>query len=178
MAVYELRGVRPSLGPDVFVADSAAVIGDVHLGAEASVWFGAVVRGDYRPIRIGARSNVQDNAVVHISTNQGAAGGATIGDDVVVGHGAVVHACTVGDGCLVGIGAVLLDGAVVGEGSLVAAGSLVTPGTVIPARSFVLGTPAKAIRPVTDAEVAAIREAAAKYVGFARDFVAGCVRLP
>jgi carbonic anhydrase/acetyltransferase-like protein (isoleucine patch superfamily) len=170
MAVYELRGVGPSLGRDVFVADAAAVIGDVHLGDEASVWFGAVVRGDYRSIRIGPRSNVQDNAVIHISTLRGDGGGTTVGADVVVGHAAVLHACTVGDACLIGIGAIVLDGAVIGDESLVAAGSLITPGTAVPPRSFVLGRPAKVIRPVTDAEVVAIRDSAAKYVGFARDF--------
>jgi carbonic anhydrase/acetyltransferase-like protein (isoleucine patch superfamily) len=170
MGIYELRGVRPSLGRDVFVADTAAVVGDVHLGDEASVWFGAVVRGDYRSIRIGARSNVQDNAVIHISTQRGEGGGTAVGADVVVGHAAVLHACTVGDACLVGMGAIVLDGAVIGDETLIAAGSLVTPGTVVPPRSFVLGRPAKAIRPVTDAEVAAIRDSAAKYVGFARDF--------
>jgi carbonic anhydrase/acetyltransferase-like protein (isoleucine patch superfamily) len=179
MGLYELYGVRPLLGRDAFVADTAAVIGDVHLGDEASVWFGAVVRGDYRPIRIGARTNVQDNVVVHIATTRGeAAGGATIGDDVVVGHAAVLHACTIGDRCLVGMGAIVLDGAVVGDESFIAAGSLVPPDTVVPPRSFLLGRPAKVTRTVTDAEVAAILDSAAKYVDFAREFRTGCVRLP
>jgi carbonic anhydrase/acetyltransferase-like protein (isoleucine patch superfamily) len=174
MSLYDLRGTQPSLGRNVFVAETATVIGDVYLGDEASIWFGAVIRADYRPIRIGARTNVQDNAVVHITSTRGPGGGTIVGDDVVVGHGAVLHACTVGSTCLIGIGAIVLDGAVIGDGSLVAAGSLVTPGAVIPPRSFVLGSPAKPLRTMSDEEVADIRDAAAKYVGFAQDFRAGC----
>jgi carbonic anhydrase/acetyltransferase-like protein (isoleucine patch superfamily) len=174
MAVYELKGVRPTLGRDVFVADSAVVIGDVHLGDEAGVWFGAVLRGDYYPIRIGARTNVQDNAVVHITAGQAAT---TIGDDVTIGHGAIVHGCTLGSRVLVGMGSVVLDGAVVGDDSFVAAGSLVTPRTVFPPRSFILGRPAKAARPVKDDELHWIRQAAELYVGYARDFRTACRRV-
>ena len=174
MAVHELNGVRPTLGREVFVADSAAVIGDVQLGEHASVWFGAVLRGDYCPIRVGARTNVQDNVVVHIASETGPT---TIGEDVTIGHAAVVHACTVGHRCLIGIGSVILDGAVVGDESFVAAGTLVTPRTVIPPRSFVLGRPAKIVRPVTDAEVAAICNSAADYARFARAFLVTCKRL-
>ncbi|MCL2448856.1 MAG: gamma carbonic anhydrase family protein [Polyangiaceae bacterium] len=178
MGVYELQGVRPRLGRDVFIADSAAVIGDVSLGEEASVWFGAVLRADYRAIHIGARSNVQDNAVIHIATTRGpGAGGTVVGDDVVVGHAAVLHACTIGHRCLVGMGAIVLDGSSIGDESFVAAGSLVPPDTVVPPRSFLLGRPAKVIRAVTDAEAAAILESSTKYAGFARDFRAGCVRV-
>jgi carbonic anhydrase/acetyltransferase-like protein (isoleucine patch superfamily) len=174
MPIYELRGVRPRLGRAVFVADGARVIGDVHLGDEASVWFGAVLRGDYMPIRIGARTNIQDNAVVHITSELAAT---TVGDDVTIGHGAIVHGCTIGSGCLVGMGSIVLDGAVVGEGSFVAAGSLVTPGTIIPPRSFVVGRPARAIRDVADRDLATIREAAARYVQYAREFEAACRRV-
>ncbi len=174
MAVYELGGVRPVLGRDVFVADSAAVIGDVHLGDEVGVWFGAVIRGDYMPIRIGARTNIQDNAVLHITSSMH---GTTIGEDVTVGHAALVHGCTVGSRCLIGMGSSILDGAVVGDESFVAAGALVTPGTVIPPRSFVMGRPAKVIRPVTDKDLAWIQGAAAAYVGHARDFATTCKRI-
>jgi carbonic anhydrase/acetyltransferase-like protein (isoleucine patch superfamily) len=174
MAIYELKGVRPTVGRAVFVADSAAVIGDVHLGDECGVWFGAVLRGDYFPIRVGARTNIQDNAVLHITAGQAAT---TIGDDVTIGHAAIVHGCTIGNRCLVGMGSTVLDGAVVGDDSFVAAGSLVTPGTVIPPRSFVLGRPARIVRPVSDADVEWIRQASALYVGYARDFVASCARV-
>jgi carbonic anhydrase/acetyltransferase-like protein (isoleucine patch superfamily) len=169
MAVYELHGIRPRLGSGVFVADTAAVIGDVWLGDGASVWFGAVLRGDCYPIRIGARTNVQDNAVVHVTGGEAAT---TVGDDVTIGHSAVVHGCTVGDRCLVGIASVVLDGAVIGEDSLVAAGSLVTPGTVVPPRSVVMGRPARVVRPAGDADLARIRQGAANYVAYARDFAA------
>ncbi|MGD0527258.1 MAG: gamma carbonic anhydrase family protein [Polyangiaceae bacterium] len=174
MALYELAGVRPTVGRGVFVAENASVIGDVHLGDEASVWFGAVLRGDYYPIRIGARTNVQDNTVVHITAERTAT---TVGDDVTIGHAAIIHGCTVGHRCLVGMGSIVLDGAVVGDDSFVAAGSLVTPGTVIPPRSFVMGRPAKVIRPVKEADTEWIRNAAVVYAGYARDFLAKCRRV-
>jgi gamma-carbonic anhydrase len=174
MPLYELKGVAPRLGRDVFVAEGARVIGDVHLGGEASVWFGAVLRGEYMPIRVGARTNIQDNAVVHITSEESAT---TLGDDVTVGHAAIIHGCTIGDGCLIGMGSIVLDGAVVGEGSFVAAGSLVTPGTVIAPRSFVMGRPARVIRPATDRDLAVIREAAARYVQYAREFQTECKRV-
>lgn len=174
MPLYELKGVAPRLGRDVFVAEGARVIGDVHLGGEASVWFGAVLRGDYMPVRVGARTNIQDNAVVHITSEESAT---TVGDDVTVGHAAIIHGCTIGDGCLIGMGSIVLDGAVVGEGSFVAAGSLVTPGTVIAPRSFVMGRPARVIRPATDRDLAVIREAAARYVQYAREFQSACKRV-
>jgi carbonic anhydrase/acetyltransferase-like protein (isoleucine patch superfamily) len=174
MAIYELKGGRPRLGRDVFVAEGARVIGDVHLGDEASVWFGAVLRGDYMPIRVGARTNIQDNAVVHITADES---GATLGDDVTVGHGAIVHGCTIGDGCLIGMGSIVLDHAAVGEGSFIAAGSLIAPGTVIPPRSLVMGRPGKVVRAVNDRDLAAIRGAAAHYVRYAREFQTDCKRL-
>ena len=175
MPLYALKGVRPRLGRDVFVADGARVIGDVHLGDQASVWFGAVLRGDYMPIRVGARTNVQDNAVLHITSGESAT---TLGDDVTVGHAAIVHGCTVGHRCLVGMGSVVLDGAVIGDDCFIAAGSLVTPGTVIPARSFVIGRPAKAVRPVTERDLESIRLAAIRYVEYAGEFATGCERVP
>lgn len=174
MAIYQLGELTPAIGRDVFVADSASVIGDVTLGDEAGIWFGAVLRGDYFPIRVGARSNVQDNAVVHITAGTAAA---TIGDDVTVGHSAVVHGCTIGSRVLVGMGSVVLDGAVIGDDSFIAAGSLVTPGTIVPPRSFVLGRPAKVVRPVKDEDLAWIRDAAKLYVGYARDFRLTCRRV-
>jgi carbonic anhydrase/acetyltransferase-like protein (isoleucine patch superfamily) len=174
MAIYQLGDLRPSLGRDVFVAEGASVIGDVTLGDDAGIWFGAVLRGDYFPIRVGARTNLQDNAVVHITAGKAAA---TLGDDVTVGHSAVIHGCTIGSRVLVGMGSVVLDGAVVGDDSFVAAGSLITPGTIIPPRSFVLGRPAKVGRPVKEEELEWIREAAKLYVGYARDFRAKCRRV-
>jgi gamma-carbonic anhydrase len=168
MPVYELNGVRPTLGDGVFVAETAIVVGDAHIGDHSSVWFGAVVRADCYPIRIGARTNVQDNAVVHVTAGEAMT---TIGDDVTVGHAAVLHGCTVGARCLIGIGAILLDRAVIGDDSLIGAGALVTPGTVIPPRSVAMGRPARVIRAVSEGDLALMRRGAPAYVGYARDYV-------
>src|SRR4029450_1720180 len=127
-------GRAPQLDPSVFVVNSATVIGDVVIGPESSIWFGAVVRGDIESIRIGARSNVQDNATLHVV---GGKFGTTLGDGVTVGHNAIVHGCIVEDGALIGMVAIVLDGAVIGTESLVGAGTLVAPGTRIPPRSLV-----------------------------------------
>jgi carbonic anhydrase/acetyltransferase-like protein (isoleucine patch superfamily) len=174
MPIYELSGVRPTLGRDVFVADNATVIGDVHLGDESSVWFGTVLRGDYFPIRVGARTNIQDNSVVHITSGTAKT---TIGDDVTIGHAAIIHGCTIGNRCLIGMGSILLDNAVVGDGSFIAAGSLVTPGTVIPPDSFALGRPAKVLRRVRDEDRLTIEASSKLYVAYARDFLKGCTRV-
>src|SRR4029077_14001680 len=163
MPVYELRGLRPSLGRDVLVADTATVVGDVQLGDEASVWFGAVLRGDCFPIRIGARTNLQDHVVVHVLAGKAET---SIGDDVTIGHAAVVHGCAIGDRCLLGIGTIVLDGARIGDDSLVAAGSLVTPGNIFPARSVIMGRPARVTRQASDEDLLRIRESAANYVRY------------
>ncbi len=160
-------GHSPRLDPSAFVVNSATVIGDVVIGPESSIWFGAVVRGDIHPIRIGARSNVQDNATLHVV---GGKFGTTLGDGVTVGHNAVVHGCTIEDGVLVGMGAIVLDGAVVGAESLIAAGALVPPGTRVPRRSLVLGSPGKVVRPVSDDELERIRSSASNYVGYAKRY--------
>jgi carbonic anhydrase/acetyltransferase-like protein (isoleucine patch superfamily) len=162
--IRPLGGKYPSLGDDVFVAPSAEVIGDVVLGARASVWFGCVVRGDVNDIRIGEETNLQDLTVVHVAAGTWPT---HVGPRVTVGHRAVVHGCTVGELCLIGIGAIVMDGAVIGDESLVAAGSLVSPGTTIPPRSLALGSPAKVKRALTDAELKFLRESAANYVGYA-----------
>jgi carbonic anhydrase/acetyltransferase-like protein (isoleucine patch superfamily) len=174
MPLYQLGDKRPSVGRDVFIAEGARVIGDVTLGDEAGIWFNTVLRGDYMPIRIGARTNIQDNSVVHITAGTF---GTTVGDDVTVGHSAIIHACTVGNSCLIGMGSTILDGAVIGEECFVAAGSLVTPGTIIPPRSFVLGRPAKVVRPVTERDLLWIKGSAVSYATYAREFMAGCKAL-
>ncbi len=171
IAAYD--GRAPRLDPSVFVVDSATVIGDVVIGPQSSIWFGAVVRGDIHPIRIGARSNVQDNATLHVV---GGKFGTTLGDGVTVGHNAVVHGCTIEDGVLVGMGAIVLDGAVVGAESLIAAGALVPPGTRVPPRSLVLGSPGKVVRAVSDDELERIRSSASNYVGYAQRYRAEGVR--
>jgi len=158
-------GLHPTVPASAWVAPSAAVVGDVVLGEGASVWYGASLRGDVHYIRVGARSNVQDNAVLHVSRGTHPC---VLCDDVTIGHSAVVHGCTVEDACLIGMGAVVLDGARIGTESVVGAGAVVTPGTEIPPRSLVLGAPARVARPLAEAEVEAIRANAAHYVRLAR----------
>jgi carbonic anhydrase/acetyltransferase-like protein (isoleucine patch superfamily) len=143
------------------------VAGDVEIGAETSLWFGTVVRGDVEAIRIGARSNLQDHCIVHVTKGLFPA---WIGDEVTVGHRAIVHGCTVRDGALVGIAAVLLDGAEVGEEALVGAGALVTQGAKIPARHLAIGAPARVVRPLSAEEIRLQRERAHEYVATARKY--------
>lgn len=151
---------RPKLGKNVFIAKNATVIGDVTLGAHASVWYGAVLRGDINRIVVGHHSNIQDNAVLHLADDFPC----LLGNWVTVGHSAIVHACKVGDEVLVGMGAVILDGAVIGRQSLIGAKALVTQGTKIPPGSLVLGAPAKVVRKLTKEERAGLKWWAEKYV--------------
>jgi carbonic anhydrase/acetyltransferase-like protein (isoleucine patch superfamily) len=155
------------MGRDVFIAPTAVVLGSVAIGDESSVWFGAVLRGDVGSIRIGARTNVQDLCVLHMT---GGISQTDLGDEVTVGHGVILHGCRIGHRSLLGIGSILLDNVEVGEESLIAAGSLVTPRTKIPPRSFVLGRPARVVRSTTDEEVARQRESALHYVELARTY--------
>jgi carbonic anhydrase/acetyltransferase-like protein (isoleucine patch superfamily) len=150
----------PEIGAESWLAPSSSVIGRVRIGAQASVWFGAVLRGDIEQIVVGDLSNLQDNVVVHTETGSPT----TIGADVSVGHGAVVHGCRIEDGCLIGINATVLNGAIIGTQSLVAAGAVVLEGTVIPPRSLVAGVPAKVRRELDDDEVAGLLGNAQRYV--------------
>lgn len=151
--IRPFRGVHPRIQPTAFISDSSQVIGDVHIGEESSVWFNTVVRGDMFYIRIGNRTNVQDNSVIHTRTG---AHPTILEDEVTVGHSVTLHGCYIERGSLIGIGSIVLDEARVGARSLVAAGSLISPGTIIPPRSLVMGMPAKVKRPLTDEEVAGL----------------------
>lgn len=173
MAVYELDGVSPKMGAGAWVAESAEVIGAVELGENASVWFGAVVRGDTETIRIGANTNIQDHSVLHADVGKPL----TIGDNVTVGHQVMLHGCTVGDNSLVGIQAVVLNGAVIGKNCIVGSGSVVTEGKVFPDNSLILGSPAKVARTLDDAAVERLRMSAAHYVDNARRFAKGLKRV-
>ena len=168
--IRTFRGKTPQLDASVFVAENAAIIGDVVIGADSSIWYGTQVRGDVMPIRIGARTSIQDNSVVHVTSDFS---GTDIGSDCTVGHNAIIHACTVEDFCLIGMGSILLDGCRIGTGSLVGAGALVTPGTHIPPGSLVLGSPAKVKRPLTDKEREQIDYGGKHYVELARAYLAG-----
>jgi carbonic anhydrase/acetyltransferase-like protein (isoleucine patch superfamily) len=162
--MHPYRDRKPSLHASVFVAWNAEVTGDVEAGEGASIWYGAVIRGDLAPVRIGPRTNIQDGAVLHVVEG----GPCVLGQGITVGHGAIVHACTVGDNSLVGMGAILLDGAEIGSDSIVGAGALVTQGKKYPPRSMILGSPAKMVRTLTDEEVASLHEHARKYTELAR----------
>jgi len=160
MAQYRIGNKRPTVAPTAFVAQEATLVGEVIVGEQASVWFGAVARGDNEPIRIGARSNIQEGAVLHADPGFPL----TLAEDVTVGHQAMLHGCTVGAGSLVGIQSVVMNGAVIGAGCIVGAGSVVTEGKVFPDRSLILGAPAKLVRPLTDEQVAGLRKIADGYV--------------
>ena len=166
MAIYELDGIAPSIADSAWVADSAQVMGNVVLAEDASVWFGAVVRGDTEIIRIGARSNIQDASVLHADIGKPL----TIGADVTVGHKVMLHGCTIGDGSLIGIGAVVLNGAKIGKGCLVGAGSLVTEGKEFPDGAMIMGSPAKVVRQLSEEQVTGLRLGAQGYVGNAKRF--------
>ena len=170
MTLLSLDGVAPVTPAGFcFVADTARVIGNVVLGEEASIWFGAVLRGDNERISVGARSNIQENAVLH--TDMGFP--MVIGDGCTIGHMAMLHGCTIGDGSLVGMSATVLNGARIGRDCLIGAGALVTEGKQIPDRSLVVGSPGKVIRELDDAAVQQLRESAAFYVANGRRFAAG-----
>jgi carbonic anhydrase/acetyltransferase-like protein (isoleucine patch superfamily) len=165
--ILAFEGMVPKISDTALVVETAAIIGDVVIGEESSIWFHCVVRGDMHHIRIGKRTNIQDLCVLHVRFKTGAT---ILGDDITVGHRAILHACTVGNRVLVGMGSIVMDGAVIGEDSIVGAGALVAPGTVVPPRSLVVGAPARVKRPVTDAEIAGIADSALRYVEFANKY--------
>ena len=162
------RGQMPRVHPTAFIDDSAQVIGDVEIGEDSSVWMCVVMRGDVNRIRIGRRSNVQDSTVVHVMKDTHPT---QIGDDVTIGHGAIVHGCTIEDRCLIGMGAILLNGVTVGSGSIVAAGSLLPEGTQVPPRSLVMGSPGKVRRTLSDADLVEIQMYADRYVAYRLDYM-------
>jgi len=161
--IRPFRGVHPQIHASAFIADSARIIGDVHIGEHASVWFGSVVRGDMFYIRIGDRTNIQDNCVIHTRTGEKPT---ILEEEVTIGHSVTLHGCYVERKSLIGIGSIVLDDVRVGHESLVAAGSLVSPGTIIPPRSLVMGVPARVKRPLTDEEVASLDRFWQNYVEY------------
>ncbi len=159
-SLNESDSKEPHIDVTAWVAPGAIIVGQVSLGAQASVWFNAVLRADNEPIYVGARSNIQESAVLHVDPGLKL----TIGTDVTIGHQAMLHGCQVGNGALIGIQAIVLNGAVIGEHSLIGAGSLITEGKVIPPRSLVMGSPGKVVRELTDNEVAGLLNSAQAYV--------------
>lgn len=162
------RGVLPRVHPTAFIDDSAQIIGDVEIGEESSIWMLVVMRGDVHRIRVGRRSNIQDGTVVHVMNRTHPT---TIGDNVTVGHAALLHGCTIEDRCLIGMGAILLNGADIGRDSIVAAGTLVVEEMKVPPRSLVMGSPGKVKRALTDSEVESIQGYADRYVGYRLDYM-------
>jgi carbonic anhydrase/acetyltransferase-like protein (isoleucine patch superfamily) len=166
--IKTFRSQQPRIHESAFVSEDAIVIGDVEIGAEASVWFGSIIRGDVNYIRIGDRTNIQDACVIHVGSNDHAT---ILEDEITVGHRVTLHGCYVETGCLIGIGSIILDGARIGRNSLVAAGSLVTPGTVIPPESLVMGAPAKVKRPLTSDEIHKLAGSWKHYVELSQQYL-------
>jgi carbonic anhydrase/acetyltransferase-like protein (isoleucine patch superfamily) len=174
MSIYQLESQTPSVDPSAWVADSAEVMGNVTLGADVSIWFGTVIRGDNEPIAIGEGSNIQDASVLHSDFGQPL----TIGKHVTVGHQVMLHGCTIGDESLIGIGAVVLNGAKIGKNCLVGAGSLVTEGKEFPDGSMILGSPARVARQLTPEQIEGLRQSARHYIDNARRFRDGLKKIP
>lgn len=164
--IRPFRGHTPTIPASCFIEDSAQIIGDVVFGEQSSVWFNTVVRGDVNPIRIGARTNLQDLTMVHVLSKKHAT---TIGDDVTVGHHVVLHGCTVGSRVLIGMGAILMDGVTVGDDCIIAAGALLTPGTTIPSGHLAVGSPAKVSRRLKEEEKSFLKQSAQNYVGYSEE---------
>ena len=167
MAIESYRGIFPDIHASAYIATSADVIGRVSLGEESSVWYHATLRGDINSITIGPRSNIQDNAVIHLADDYGC----QVGELVTVGHSAILHACTVEDETLIGMGAIVLDGAVIGARSIIGAGALITGGTIIPPGSLVVGSPAKVVRTLPLDEQRKVKTWAEKYVRISREYL-------
>ncbi len=163
--IKSFQNLRPKIDETVYVAENATIIGDVEIGAESSVWFGSILRGDVNYIRIGERVNIQDGSIIHVSSKTHPT---VLENEVTLGHRVTLHGCYIETGCLIGIGAIVMDGARVGAHSLVGAGSLVTPNTVIPPRSLVIGSPARVKRALSDEEVADLAKFWRNYVEYSR----------
>lgn len=162
------KNILPLVDPAAFIAENAVLIGDVSIGPEASIWYNCVLRGDVNDIKIGARSNIQDGTVIHVSSS---GQGTYIGDDVTVGHMALLHACTIGDRAFIGMKACVMDDAVVEEEAMVAAGALVTSGKRVPKHQLWAGSPAKFMRDLTPEEITFLKFSAARYVALSRTYL-------
>lgn len=165
--IYDFEGKKPCIHENTFVAESADVIGDVHLEEGCNVWFGAVLRADGEKIEVGKNTNIQDNAVLHITNNKFSV---KVGNNVTIGHSAVVHSCKIGNNTLIGMGAIILDGAEIGDYTIIGAGSLVPPGKVIPSGVLAVGSPAKVVRELTLEERESLEVSAKNYVELSQKY--------
>lgn len=166
--IIPYKGIWPKIGENVFIEESARIIGDVEIGEGSSIWFNAVVRGDVHYIRIGKRTNVQDNSTLHVTKDTYPL---IIGNDITIGHNVILHGCAVRDRCLIGMGAIILDNAEIGEDSIVGAGALVTEGMKVPPGSLVLGVPGKVARALKPEEIARILKSAKNYIEYAKNYL-------
>ncbi len=172
--IIKFKQWTPQVGKNAWIAEGSTVVGNVEMGEDSAIWFGSVVRGDVHSIKIGARSNIQDLSMVHVThykkEDMSDGNPTIIGDDVTVGHRVMLHGCTIEDACLIGMSATILDGAVIGKESIVGASSLVTKNKKFPPRSLIMGSPAKVIRELNDEEVAELYASASRYVKFKNEY--------
>ncbi len=166
--ILPYKGVLPKIDATALIANGAQIAGDVEIGFQSSIWFNVAIRGDVHYVRIGQRTNVQDNSTIHVTTDIYPC---IIGNEVTIGHGAIIHACTIEDRCLIGMGAIVMDNTVIQENSIVGAGSLVTMGKRFPPGSMIMGSPARVVRRLTESEIAGLAESAAKYVHTAANYL-------
>ncbi len=171
--VFAWNSFSPKLAADVFVARGAQLMGQLEIGAQSNIWFNTVLRGDVNYIRIGERTNIQDNTTVHVDSRKYPT---IVGDDVTIGHNAIIHACTIGDRALIGMGSVILDGAVILEDTMVAAGTLIPPGKTYPSKTLVVGRPGKVARALDTHELAWLKGSAAHYVKLSQTYFPLCRR--
>ncbi|MEX2416223.1 MAG: gamma carbonic anhydrase family protein [Paenibacillaceae bacterium] len=164
--LYDYKGIKPNLNESVFVANGVRIIGDVKIEQECSIWYNAVLRGDLAPIRIGQRTNIQDGTIAHVNVDQPL----LIGEDVSVGHGAIIHGCTISKGALIGMGAIILNGAVIGEYALIGAGSIVTENKIIPPYTLSLGSPARVVRELTAEDLNRMKITTDSYVQKGKEY--------
>ena len=166
--IYDFNGKSPDIDKTSYISPSVDVIGDVSIGKDSSIWFGSVLRGDMHYIKIGSRTNIQDNSIIHVTTDLYPT---IIGDEVTIGHNVIVHGCQIEDRCLIGMGSIIMDGVVIGSGSLIGAGALISPGTNIPPNSLVVGLPGKIVRSTTSKEQNEIIERAQHYIDFSKKYI-------
>ena len=165
--IRQFNNKKPVIAESSFIAENTSIIGDVIIGEESSIWFGTTVRGDMNYIHIGNRTNIQDNSIVHVTTDIAPT---IIGDGVTIGHGAIIHGCTIENDCLIGMGSIFMDEAIVKKGSMIAAGAIVTPKTIVPENTLMVGIPAKPIRKLSKEQYNEIIERTQHYIDFSKNY--------
>lgn len=166
--IIKYKNKIPVISKTCFIANSTNIIGDVKIGSETNIWFGTTIRADMHYIRIGRRTNIQDNSIIHVTTDIAPT---IIGNGITIGHGAIIHGCTIKDNCLIGMGSIIMDEVVINEGSMIAAGALIPPRTIVPKNTLMVGSPAKPIRKLRTIEKNEIFERAQHYIDLANDYI-------